>query len=145
MVHMVKKLPAMQETRFNPWVRKIPWRREWLPSILQVFLTAESHAQRSLVGYSSWLTKSRTRLSDWHTRRMAFSQHPTMWSSFASKTSSGWPLPSIFLPTFCSGWLKYLHEDWSFLYSSRPPSFSLSPHQNCPYLTVMLWRTIGFF
>ena len=25
---MVKNLPAMQETGFNPWVGKIPWRRE---------------------------------------------------------------------------------------------------------------------
>ena len=30
----------------NPWVRKIPWRREWL-SIL-VFLPGESHEKRSL-------------------------------------------------------------------------------------------------
>ena len=29
---MVKNLPAMQETRFDPWVGKIPWRREWLPT-----------------------------------------------------------------------------------------------------------------
>ena len=29
---MVKNLPAMWETRFNPWVGKIPWRREWLPT-----------------------------------------------------------------------------------------------------------------
>ena len=27
---MVKKLPAMQGTRFDFWVRKIPWRREWI-------------------------------------------------------------------------------------------------------------------
>ena len=27
----VKNLPAMQETRFDFWVRKIPWRREWYP------------------------------------------------------------------------------------------------------------------
>jgi len=26
--HMVKNLPAMQETWFDPWVGKIPWRRE---------------------------------------------------------------------------------------------------------------------
>ena len=26
-----KDLPAMQEIR-DPWVRKIPWRREWLPT-----------------------------------------------------------------------------------------------------------------
>ena len=38
--------------RFNPWLGKIPWRREWLP--IPVFLPGESHGQRSLVGYSSW-------------------------------------------------------------------------------------------
>ena len=27
MSQMVKRLPAMWETRFNPWVGKIPWRR----------------------------------------------------------------------------------------------------------------------
>jgi len=29
---MIKNLPAMQETWVYPWVRKIPWRREWLPA-----------------------------------------------------------------------------------------------------------------
>ena len=37
---------------FNPWVRKIPWRRAWQPT--PVFLPGESHGQRSLVGYSPW-------------------------------------------------------------------------------------------
>ena len=37
---------------FNPWLRKIPWRREWLPT--PVFLPGEFHGQRSLVGYSLW-------------------------------------------------------------------------------------------
>ena len=36
--------------RFDPWVRKIPWRRQWQPA--PVFLPGESHGQRSLVGYS---------------------------------------------------------------------------------------------
>ena len=36
--------------RFNPWVRKIPWRREGLPT--PVFLPGEFHGQRSLMGYS---------------------------------------------------------------------------------------------
>ena len=49
---MVKNLPAMQETRFNPWVRKISWRRKWQPN--SVFLPGEFHWQRSLVGYSLW-------------------------------------------------------------------------------------------
>ena len=35
---------------FNPWVRKISWRRECLPA--PVFLPGESHGQRNLVGYS---------------------------------------------------------------------------------------------
>ena len=32
---------------FDPWVRKIPWRREWQP--IPVFLPGEFHGQRSLV------------------------------------------------------------------------------------------------
>jgi len=34
---------------FDPWVRKIPWRRKRQPS--PVFLPGESHGQRNLVGY----------------------------------------------------------------------------------------------
>jgi len=37
---------------FNPWVGKISWRREWLPT--PVFLPRKSYGQRSLEGYSSW-------------------------------------------------------------------------------------------
>ena len=37
---------------FDPWVRKILWRREWQPTL--VFLPEKSHGQRSLVGYSLW-------------------------------------------------------------------------------------------
>ena len=42
----------MLETRFNPWVGKIPWRRKWQPTL--VLLPGKSHGQRSLVGYSPW-------------------------------------------------------------------------------------------
>ena len=38
--------------RFNPWVRKIPWRRTWQPT--PVFLFGESNEQSSLEGYSPW-------------------------------------------------------------------------------------------
>ena len=38
--------------RFNPWVRKSPWRRAWQPT--PVFLPEESHGQRSLAGYRPW-------------------------------------------------------------------------------------------
>ena len=35
---------------FDPWVGKIPWRRQWHPT--PVFLPGESHGRRNLVGYS---------------------------------------------------------------------------------------------
>ena len=50
MAQTVKSLPAMQETRFDPWVGKIPSRRKCL--FIPVFLPGESHGQRSLAGYS---------------------------------------------------------------------------------------------
>ena len=37
---------------FDPWVRKIPWRKAWQPS--PVFLPGESQGQRRLAGYSPW-------------------------------------------------------------------------------------------
>ena len=48
------KEPACQCRRvgFHPWVRKIPWRRQWKPT--PVFLPGESHGQRSQAGYSQW-------------------------------------------------------------------------------------------
>ena len=55
MAQTVKNLPVMQDI----WVQslsqedpleKIPWRREWLPTL--VFLPGEFHGQRSLAGYS---------------------------------------------------------------------------------------------
>ena len=36
--------------RFNPWVRKIPWRRTW--QLNPVFLPGESQGERSLAGYT---------------------------------------------------------------------------------------------
>ena len=53
-VLVVKKLPAKagdMRLKFDPWVRKIPWRRAWQPT--PVFFLGESNGQRSLEGYSS--------------------------------------------------------------------------------------------
>ena len=44
---LVKNLPAMLETWEDPWVGKIPWRREWLP--IPVFWPGEFHGL-----YSPW-------------------------------------------------------------------------------------------
>jgi len=36
---------------FVPWVGKIPWSRQWQPTV--VFLPRQSYGQRSLAGYDS--------------------------------------------------------------------------------------------
>ena len=50
------KEPACQCRRckrqeFDPWVRKIPWKRKWQPT--PVFLPGESHGQKILAGCGS--------------------------------------------------------------------------------------------
>ena len=55
--------------RFNPWVRKIPWRSAW--QAILVFWPGEFHGQKSLAGYSTrghkeGVTKSQTQLSGFH-------------------------------------------------------------------------------
>ena len=53
---MVKNPPANAGNRrygFDPWVGKIPsGGRKWQP--IPVFLSEESHGQRSLEGYGPW-------------------------------------------------------------------------------------------
>ena len=55
---MVKNLSAVQDTRFDPWVEKIPWRKEQLPT--PVFWPGEFH------GLLHGVTKSWKRLNDFH-------------------------------------------------------------------------------
>ena len=56
---------------FDPWVRKISWRKNWQPT--PVFLPGEPHGQRSLVGYSPWGSQRvRQNWSDWP------QQHPSL-------------------------------------------------------------------
>ena len=54
---------------FNPWVRKIPWRWEWLPT--PIFLPGKFHGQRSLGGYSPWGHKESDMTEYTHTHTQA--------------------------------------------------------------------------
>ena len=49
---VVKNPPGMQEPWVDPWVRKVPWKKAWQPTL--VFLLRKSHGHRSLAGYSPW-------------------------------------------------------------------------------------------
>ena len=54
-VLVVKNLPAIagdMRLGFDPWVGKIPWRTAQQPT--PVFLSGDSHGQRSPVGASPW-------------------------------------------------------------------------------------------
>ena len=55
------KVPACQCKRyksheFDPWIGKMHWRRKWQPTPL--FLSGNSHEQRSLAGCSLWGPKT---------------------------------------------------------------------------------------
>ena len=47
---LVRICPQFKRPRFNPWVKKILWKRKWQPT--PVFLPGKSNGQRSLVHYS---------------------------------------------------------------------------------------------
>jgi len=54
---MVKNLPARQTLGLDPWVRKVPWSKQWL--LTPVFLPGEFHGQKSLATIQG-VTKSLT-------------------------------------------------------------------------------------
>ena len=61
--------------RFSPWLGKIPWRREWLPT--PVFLPGELHGQRSLAGYSPRGCKE-SDTTEWRSSRTYTHRHCEM-------------------------------------------------------------------
>ena len=73
---------------FDPWVRKIPWRRAWQPTPL--FLRGESHGQRSLVGYSPWGHKV-PNTTEWLTLFTFFQE----WVSLLRTYTEDWSKPHL--------------------------------------------------
>ena len=62
LMYLNASMRGTRRCRFNPWVWKILWRREWHP--MPVFLPGESQGQRNLAGCSPRVHMSRARLSD---------------------------------------------------------------------------------
>ena len=104
----------MQETQrreINPWVRKIPWSREWKPT--PVFLPEKSHGQRSLAGSSPWSCKESEMTEHTHTHIFYLYIYSSVHSSsfgniswvYSGETSSA---TFIILPS---------HNNW-FMYST---------------------------
>ena len=96
-VVLVVKNPGCQfrrhmRCRFNPWVRKISWRRARQPT--PIFLPGECQGQRSLAGYSSWnLKRVRHDWSDLALMHATCQDEP--WSSKTFYSQSGLGTSSI--------------------------------------------------
>ena len=117
--------------RFIPWVKKIPWRREWQPT--PVFLPGKSHGQRSLAGYSPWGRKSQTRLSCWEfTQDTHKLSHLLAWLRFNAticKTGVITPLHEVVRR------ISYLHTTLTQLLLSKLPLVLIKSE----------WRVIQIF
>ena len=59
---MVENLPAIGRCGFDPWVRKIPWRRKWQPT--PEFLLGEFMDRGDWWAIIFGVTKSWTQLND---------------------------------------------------------------------------------
>ena len=64
------KCRRCKRCRFDPWVRKIPWRRKWQPT--PVFLPGESHGQRSPAGYSPQGSHTQLKQLSTHANKSGF-------------------------------------------------------------------------
>ena len=110
----VKRLPAMQETRFDPWVRKIPWGRKWHPT--PVLLPGKSHGQRSLVGYSPWDHKELDTTERLH---VSFTWKKLYLSKLRPERAKSWLLKKFTIGWMVGKWMLikswYIHKqmkDW---------------------------------
>ena len=103
--------------RFNPWFRKIPWRRACQPP--PVFWPGESHGQRSLAGYSSVQFSSVTQ------------SHPTLCNP-TNRSTPGLPVHHQ-LPEFTQ---THVHRVGDAIQPSHPLSHPSPPAPNPPSIRV---------
>ena len=89
--------PQCGRPRFDPWVSKIPWRREWLPTL--VFLHGEFQGHRSLAGYSPWDLKELDM-----TERLTHTHTQWIWYHMIFTWDSDWQTFTIWNSVGHYGW-----------------------------------------
>ena len=99
----VKNLPAMQESRVQSLIEKLPWRRKCQPA--PVFLPGEFNVHRTLAGYS---LKSQTWLSNYHYLKQAYGCH------FLQALLTLWLCHILIFQTFSL--LLYCGDPWSVIF-----------------------------
>ena len=119
--------------RFDPWVRKIPWRRAW--KSIPVFWPEESHGQRSLLGYSP---KYRRVGHDWSDS--SCTHDAQVWTSVSTQAC---------IPGFCPvtwQWegtptqLQRMLVRDSYQWSSSPKNIWVHPNADSNSLSLVLWK-----
>ena len=139
MAQVVKNLPVNAEDQrcgFDPWVRKISWRRAWRPTL--VFLSGESREQRNLVGYSPRGHKEADKTERLNTLTLLFKGHanhhgevhplrrPLLWSTLCeglefkritsvcagSRAAPGPAGPALWSGNPSSGLARPQHSQW---------------------------------
>ena len=108
---------------FDPWARKIPWKRKWQPT--PVFLPGKSHGQRSLAGYSPPGHKE-LRMTQ------GLKQHQRQILKLSTKKS-----PST--NTFTDEFTKYLKNEHKFFTLPRKMEEE-GPHPNSIYEPSIILR-----
>ena len=105
---------------FDPWVRKISWRRKW--QIAPVFLPGKSHGQRRLMGYSPWRHKE----SDMAKQLgMHAHTHAGAHTHTHTHTHTHWSLPPTTAPTLVPDKKQLKVSSIVVLGESCVPTFNL--------------------
>ena len=128
---VVKNLPANTgHAKFDLWVRKIPWRRKWQPTL--AFLHWKSHGERSLMGYiqSMGSQKSQTWLSD----QTNCTFPVALCADISSSNSHHHPSPRFFtflLKLYPSWVTEHTHTSWVKMILNREIGMCIKLPQSC--------------
>ena len=83
--------------RLSPWIGKIPWSREWLPT--PVFLPGKFHGHRSVVGYSPWGCKESDTTEWLSSSSISTLGNPVCFQGCGLRSAA--PHPQLSLFSFC--------------------------------------------
>ena len=118
---------------FDPWVRKISWRRKWL--LILVFLSGKAQEQRNLVGYSPWGLKESDTIEQLRESVLSQNTHTHIHTHTHKISLLYTSLIGPFIP--CTHWIPLClmthsqvlkFKTWTF----QGPSFRLPPSPSPP-------------
>ena len=117
----------LRRRRFNPWVWRIPWRKnlpQWQPA--PVLLPGKLHGQRNLVGYSLWGRKE----SDMTERLITLGLDMSSCSANSSRTWGGYPHPQPWAGHWHCQWFYLPLATYTVVTSIPSPKSHRSPHSS---------------